>query len=169
VLAHSPHRRKGQAPINFKKELLYEDQKYLVDIAQGGYVFELDPPIKVNVAEGRVRGDVKKPIEFPMPKFDPSYNAYVTPDGGAVELRGDQLVEVPLPPPVDGGVPFNMAPTLPVNTAPAAPPAVVAPRTMAPAVSGQVKPPIAPAPVAPRTMAPAPKPAVPVAPAPKPR
>jgi hypothetical protein len=167
VLGHSPHRRKGQSPINFKKELIHEDVKYLMDIAQGGYVFELDPPIKINVAEGRVRGDVKQPIEFAVPKFDPNYNAYVTPDGGAVELRGDTLVEVPLPPPVDGGVPFNMAPTLPVNTAPAAIPVVAPPRTMAPALPGQVKPP-ATAPVAPRTMAPAPKPLVPVAPTPKP-
>jgi hypothetical protein len=112
-----------------------------------------------------VRGDVKRPIEFAVPKFDPNYNAYVTPDGGAVELRGDTLVEVPLPPPIDGGVPFNMAPTLPVNTAP---PAMAPPRTMAPAVPGQARPPAVPAPVAPRTMAPAPKPLVPVAPAPKP-
>jgi len=153
VLAHSPHRRKGQAPINFKKALVHEDVEYMLDIAQGGYVFELDPPIKINIAEGRVRGDLKKPLEIAVPKFDPNIGAYVTPDGGAVELRGDTLVDVPMPV-VDGGV-YDMAPTLP---------ATVAPRTVAPpVVPGTARPPVT-APVAPRTMAPvAPKPVAPAA------
>jgi hypothetical protein len=106
------------------------------------------------VGEGRVRGDVKQPIELAVPKFDPEIGAYVTPDGGAVELRGDQLVEVPMPV-VDGGVPYDMAPILPVM------PTTVAPRTM-PMPGQLVRPPTAPttAPrmVAPRTMAPAPPP-----------
>jgi hypothetical protein len=78
---------------------------YDLEIKQGGYVFELDQPLHVNVDEGRVRGQVKRPIEFAIPKFDELYGAYVTPDGGAVQVRGDQLIDVPLPIP-DGGVPL---------------------------------------------------------------
>jgi len=164
VLAHSPHRRKGQAPLAFKKVLLYEDVEYLLDLQQGGYVFELDPPIKIMVAEGRVRGDVKKPIELAVPKFDPAIGAYVTPDGGAVEMRGDQLVEVPMPV-VDGGVPFDplQAPVMPTTVAPRTLPAAPLP--------GQVVRPTATVPVTPRTVAPrtvapapAPRPAAPLGP-----
>jgi hypothetical protein len=75
-------------------------------------VFELDVPLKVNVAEGRVRGQVKRPIDLAIPKFDELYGAYVTPDGGAVQVRGAQLIDVPLPVP-DGGVLDPSAPIQP--------------------------------------------------------
>lgn len=151
VLAHSPHHRRGQAPLAFKKILLYEDVEYPIDIKEGGYVFELDPPIKINVDEGRIRGELKSPIEFAIPKYDPDVGAYVTPDGGAVELRSGQLVEVPMPV-ADGGVPFEAVPAAVV-------PAVV-PRGMpVPATTKPVAPsaPVAPRTLAPRTTAPAPK------------
>jgi hypothetical protein len=108
VLAHRPHRRIGQEALVFKKLLEYEDQTYDMDIRQGGYVFELDVPLKINVDAGRVRGQVKQPIEFAIPKFDELYGAYVTPDGGAVQVRGDQLIEVPLPEPDGGVAPFDV-------------------------------------------------------------
>jgi hypothetical protein len=171
VLTHSPHKRKGETPIGFKKLLEYEDQSYMMEIDKGGYVFELEKPIKINVLEGRVRGDVKKPIELPVPKFNETIGAYVTPDGGAVELRGDTLVEVPMPV-GDGDVPMPVpqpiTPTaapralLPASVAPGAatPPARVAPRGMMPA-------PIATPPRAPASpRAPAPLTGSPRAPAP---
>ena len=37
VLAHRPHRRVGQEALGYKKEIAYEDKKYLMDIKQGGY------------------------------------------------------------------------------------------------------------------------------------
>jgi len=112
VLAHRPHRRVGQEALVFKKFLEYEDETYEMDIRQGGYVFELAVPLEINVDEGRVRGQVKQPLAFAIPKFDEVYGAYVTPDGGAVEVHGGQLIDVPLPEP-DGGVldPFDVGET----------------------------------------------------------
>jgi len=104
VLAHRPHKRLGQQPVAFKKTIEYEEETYEMDISRGGYVFELHEPLKVHVLEGRIRGKVKQPIEFHVPKFNDEIGAYVTPDGGAVEVRGDRLVEVPMPEPPDAGV-----------------------------------------------------------------
>lgn len=111
VLAHRPHRRVGQQSLVFKRLLEHEEETYEMDIRQGGHVFELNVPLKVSVLEGRVRGQVKRPIEFPVPKYDEIYGAYVTPDGGAVQVRGDQLIDVPLPVP-DGGAPDGGVPGL---------------------------------------------------------
>ncbi len=95
VLAHRPHQRRGQQPLAFKKEYEYEDEKYAIWLKQGGYIFELDTPLHVEVLEGRVRGDVKQPLDFVIPKFDPDAGAYLMPDGGgAVQVRGGQLVGV---------------------------------------------------------------------------
>jgi hypothetical protein len=144
VLDHRPHKRLGNEKLSFKKSILYEDQTYEMDIKQGGYVFALEVPIKVEVFEGRVRGDVKRPLEFLVPKWNPDAGAYVTADGGAVQVQGDQLVEVPLPPPPlsDGGVPLPpvVAPPPPVPTGwvspfgniPAAVPVRVPPAPVAP-------------------------------------
>jgi hypothetical protein len=128
VLAHRPHQRKGQEPLSFMKTLVYEDETYEINIKQGGYVFVLDKPLKVEVLEGRIRGEVKQPIEFTIPKFNENYGAYVGPDGGAVEVHGDKLVPVPLPPLIDGGVPLEIDPyeaasqsgTAPTPTVPSA-------------------------------------------------
>lgn len=119
VLAHRPHQRRGQEPLGFKKPLVYEDKEYLIDIDKGGYVFTLDQPIEVNVEEGRIRGDVAKAIEIPIPKYNAEVGAYITADGGAVQVRGDQLVSVPLPLLPDGGVPNILLPPAPGTTAPA--------------------------------------------------
>ncbi|MGD8860279.1 MAG: hypothetical protein PVI30_09710 [Myxococcales bacterium] len=104
VLAHRPHIRRGQQPLAFKREFEYEDETYNLDLSQGGYVFELERPLRVEVLEGRIRGKVKEPIEFPVPKYDDDIGAYVLPDGGAVQVEHDDLVSVPLPLP-DGGLP----------------------------------------------------------------
>jgi hypothetical protein len=103
VLEHRPHTRVGNERLSFKKAFVFEDEDYLVDIKEGGYVFKLDTPLKINVNEGRIRGKLKRPVEIEIPKWNTEIGAYVTPDGGAVQLQGDQLIDVPLPPP-DAGV-----------------------------------------------------------------
>lgn len=125
VLAHRPHKRWGQQPLAWKKEYEYEDETYELEMKQAGYLFELDTPLRVEVLEGRVRGEVKQPLDFVIPKFNPDAGAYLMPDGGgAVQVRGDQLVGVPAPDRLDAGVPGG--PGLdaygdPVPTAPAPP------------------------------------------------
>jgi hypothetical protein len=111
VLGHRPHKRVGQEPMAFQKTIEYEDQKYEMEIKQGGYVFQLATPLKVNVFEGRIRGQLKKAIEIAIPKYDETAGAYVTPEGGAVQVRGDRLVDIPMPARADGGAsaPFEAA------------------------------------------------------------
>jgi hypothetical protein len=177
VLTHRAHKRMGNERLAYKKEILYQDVPYLMDIKQGGYVFMLEQPIEVEVLEGRVRGDVKRPIEFLVPKWNPDAGAYVTADGGAVEVQGDQLVQVPLPPPPDGGVPLPpgliVAPPPPAPTgwiSPFAPGAGPVHANTAPAGGASTGRVVAvPAAVAPRVAPPAPKPPPPspVMPAPR--
>lgn len=103
VLAHRNHRRMGQHPTAYFRELHHEDEVYKMEIKRGGYVFRLETPLHVTVLEGRIRGRQEEPIELPIPKFDREIGAYLMPDGGAVQLSGRELVAVPLPV-VDGGV-----------------------------------------------------------------
>jgi hypothetical protein len=106
VLAHRPHERLGQEPLGYKKRLLVKDRSYLMDIKQGGYVFKLKSPLFLNVEEGRIRGSVKHAIDFPIPKWNPDYGAYVMPDGSTVQIRGAQLIQLTPPlevPAADGG------------------------------------------------------------------
>jgi hypothetical protein len=127
VLAHRPHQRLGLQSLGWKKEYEYEEEKYELEVKQGGYIFELDEPVFVEVMEGRVRGDVKRPLDFVIPKFDPDAGAYLMPDGGgAVQVRGDQLIGVPVPERADAGVaPASAVDAYgdPVLTAPLPPPA----------------------------------------------
>ena len=126
VLSHRPHYRVGQQPLAFHKIIEYDEESYNLDLTKGGYVFELEEPLRVEVLEGRIRGKLQEPITFGVPKYDDEVGAYVTPDGGAVQLKGNQLVEVPMPVP-DGGIidqildPFRTLPTT-------APPSATPPR-----------------------------------------
>lgn len=132
VLAHRPHKRIGQQPVAFTKEFEYEGEKFTMEIAEGGYVFELDKPIIVNVLEGRIRGSLQQPMETPIPKYNEDIGAYVTADGGAIQVRGNQLISVPLPLRPDAGVAEGGVP--PPEVSP--PPVVLKP--MAP-VEPQIK------------------------------
>ena len=104
VLAHRPHHRIGMQNVNFERSMEYEGETYDLRIDQGGYVFQLDRPLRVQVLEGRIRGSVRSPIDFPIPKYDTVRGGYVLPDGGAVLVRGNQLVPTTLAP-IDGSVP----------------------------------------------------------------
>ncbi len=106
VLAHRPHRRVGHQQVGFRRIVTHEGHDYEMAIDQGGYVFDLERPIVVNVLEGRVRGDRATPIEQPLPRFDQTAGAYVLPDGGAVRIsRTGELTPYQLAVP-DAGVPF---------------------------------------------------------------
>lgn len=133
VLAHRPHRRIGEQEVNYVRDLEYEDVEYRMEIQEGGYVFELEQPLKINVLEGRIRGKRKTPFEHAIPKYDEDVGAYLTADGKAVQLQGDELVEVPLLS-SDGGTPEGLfEETLLTDTLPAgkAAPARTAPRVRA--------------------------------------
>jgi len=81
VLEHRPHTRYGSQPMEYRREFEYEDELYVMEFDKGGYNFVLDEPLPVEVLEGRIRGQVKEPIEVALPRYDREVGAYVLPDG----------------------------------------------------------------------------------------
>lgn len=107
VLAHRSHRRVGQQEIAFRRNLEHEGNTYSLAIDQGGYVFQLEEPLVINVLEGRIRGNRRTPIEHGIPKFDSEIGAYILPDGGAVTVSPTgQMAATEIPEP-DAGVPAD--------------------------------------------------------------
>jgi hypothetical protein len=109
VLAHRPHQRVGQQDVSYTLALEHDEHEYTLNIDEGGYVFELERPLVVNVLEGRVRGVVKEPITAAIPKYDEDIGAYMLSDGGAVAVnRYGKMTptEVPVP---DAGVDGQVA------------------------------------------------------------
>ncbi len=86
VLEHRPHTRYGHQPMVYRRDFEFEEEIYTIEFEQGGYNFVLDEPLPVEVAIGRVRGQVKKPIEHHLPRFDKEVEAYVMPDGSWVTV-----------------------------------------------------------------------------------
>ena len=81
VLEHRPHTRYGSQPMEYRREFEYEEETYLMEFDKGGYNFVLDEPLPVEVLAGRIRGQVKEPIEIALPRYDREMQAYVMPDG----------------------------------------------------------------------------------------
>ena len=122
VLAHRPHERLGSEFVGFRKQLVLDDKSYMMDIKNGGYVFKLKTPLLVNVEEGRVRGQVKAPIEIALPKFNPDVGAYLMPDGSKVKIRGAQIIQLTPPvAPLPVADAARTAPTLSSTVHPAMP------------------------------------------------
>jgi hypothetical protein len=57
-----------------------------MEFDKGGYEFVLDEPLLVDVLPGRIRGQVKEPIEVALPRYDHDVGAYVMPDGEWVSV-----------------------------------------------------------------------------------
>jgi hypothetical protein len=81
VLQHRPHQRLGQQQMEYLREFEYEDEAYTIEFDHGGYIFELDEPLHVEVLPGRIRGRQPEPIEHLLPKYDEEQGAYVMTDG----------------------------------------------------------------------------------------
>jgi len=62
VLRHRPFKRVGNVPLNLKKRFEVDGEVYRYAIKTRGYYYELPEPIQVNVLEGKIMGEVKKPI-----------------------------------------------------------------------------------------------------------
>jgi hypothetical protein len=123
VLTHRPHKRLGNQRLGFSKIFEYEDESYQMDIQKGGYIFELDQPLEVNVLEGRIQGKMKVPYEIPIPKYDPNAGAYISPELGPVLVRDGQLIPAPKPADagVGAGVGYNTAYPIPSASKPLSP------------------------------------------------
>ena len=151
ILQHRRHRRVGHEPLAYTLPLQHEDERYELELTEGGYEFKLDNPIPVSVTTGRVLGSVTSPIDHPLPRYNQEAGAYVMPDGQHVTVsRGGTITPIAMPvsdagvgePPMDQGEleepsvpeatsPVVPAPNQPVLPAPPAAPQVapVVPRT----------------------------------------
>jgi hypothetical protein len=68
VLQHRKKIVKGDAAMDFKRQFLSSDKVFEMRIPSRGFEFELDPPLPVQVLEGRIRGTLQDPIEGYVPK-----------------------------------------------------------------------------------------------------
>jgi hypothetical protein len=68
ILQHRNKRVVGDSPMGFQRQFLWEDMVYEMRIPSRGYVYQLDPPLPVNVLEGNIMGDQKTPIIGYVPK-----------------------------------------------------------------------------------------------------
>ena len=103
VLAHRPHRRVGHPAVAFRRNIEQDGHTYEMAIDRGGYVFELERPVRIDVLEGRIRGRRQTPVETALPRYDDDVGAYLLPDGGAVRIDAlGEMTPYTLP---DAGVP----------------------------------------------------------------
>ena len=63
ALQHRNHIVHGDQKIKHEREFLHREEVFQIRVLTRGYRYELQPPIPVEVLEGRVLGKVKKPIE----------------------------------------------------------------------------------------------------------
>jgi len=68
ILGHRTGHVNGDEPMNFTRQFLSGERVYEMRIPSRGYVYELDPPLPVEVLEGNIRGAQKKPILGYVPK-----------------------------------------------------------------------------------------------------
>jgi hypothetical protein len=73
ILQHRHKRVVGDAPIGFQRQFLFEDTVYEMRIPSKGFVYVLDPPLKVEVLEGNIMGEQKTPIIGYVPKPNVRY------------------------------------------------------------------------------------------------
>jgi hypothetical protein len=62
ILHHRHMSVVGDQPMNFNRQFLSSNTVYEMRIPSRGYLYVLDPPLPVNVLEGDIKGEQKKPI-----------------------------------------------------------------------------------------------------------
>ena len=80
VLRRRAYKRIGDVPLYLKKRFEVDGDKYRYALTTRGYYYELATPVPVNVLEGRIMGDVKKPITAYVRKPGVDYSDLSTGD-----------------------------------------------------------------------------------------
>jgi hypothetical protein len=101
VLRHRPFLRIGNVPLaHFKKKFTVDAKEYEFEIKTRGYHYELVPPVPVLVHEGRIKGDVKKPVTAYVRKPGVQYAETPAVPGestpGQPEIPGQSVVAPPV-------------------------------------------------------------------------
>ena len=73
-------------------QFLSKDTAFEIRLPSRGYYFVLDPPLPVNVLEGEIKGDAKKPIAGyiaePWGKYPPGLPVPAAPEGADAKAGG---------------------------------------------------------------------------------
>jgi hypothetical protein len=90
-LRHRNMRVVGDQPMGFNRQFLWKDMVYEMRIPSRGYIYQLDPPLPVNVLEGEIKGEQKKPIlgyvPEPWTKYPPG-PVPAAPEGAEAKAGG---------------------------------------------------------------------------------
>jgi hypothetical protein len=87
LLKHRKFVRHGRMTLRFDRIVRYRGKQFRVSIPDRGYRYELDPPVVVDVLEGRIRGQRKQPLARAVPL-----------PATAARAAGAQRSRPPLPP-----------------------------------------------------------------------
>jgi hypothetical protein len=68
ILSHRPHRVIGDQPLGTERRFLYRDTVFDLRIPSRGFAFQLEPPLPVNVLQGKIHGELKQPLSDYVPK-----------------------------------------------------------------------------------------------------
>ena len=88
LLQHRTVSVEGDSPMGFARQFLWKEGVYEMRIPSRGYVYTLDPPLPVNVLEGEIKGNAKKPIVGYVPKPGVKYPGPPPPAPDSPEARG---------------------------------------------------------------------------------
>ena len=87
ILHRRPMRILGDDPSNFSRQFLRGEDVFEIRIPSAGYKYMLDPPLPVEVLEGEIKGEVKKPIAEYIPKPNMQYPGPPPPPPNSPEAR----------------------------------------------------------------------------------
>jgi hypothetical protein len=92
ILRHRNMTVVGDKPMNFARQFLFKDFAYEIRLPSRGYYYVLDPPLPVNVLEGEIKGDQKKPIAgyvaTPWGKYPPGLPVPAAPESAEAKAGG---------------------------------------------------------------------------------
>ncbi len=92
ILQHRNMTIVGDKSMNFARQFLSKETAFEIRLPSRGYYYVLDPPLPVNVLEGEIKGDAKKPVAgyVPMPwnKYPPGLPVPAAPEGAEAKAGG---------------------------------------------------------------------------------
>jgi hypothetical protein len=92
ILQHRAMTVVGDKPMNFARQFLSKETAFEIRLPSRGFYFLLEPPLPVNVLEGEIKGDAKKPVAgyVPMPwaKYPPGLPVPAAPEGADAKAGG---------------------------------------------------------------------------------
>ena len=98
VLRHRTWKRIGDVPLHMTRAFSVDGQDYRYRLATRGYYYELDRPVPVTVTEGRVMGQVKKPIADYVRKAGVDYEDAAEPGAAETTAAGPRKGRRPADP-----------------------------------------------------------------------